>query len=105
MPCVFNLHFILELIIDRFDQEPFTKQDFVQIRHELVFHIRLDGSNQPEFRLSGVEKWRRCERSAAIQASVRAFASLEHANSPFKKSGLLPASQARGRNDAAGRCS
>ena len=61
--------------------------------------------NLPEFRLSGVEKWRRCERSAAIQASVGAFASLEHANSPFKKSGLLPASQARGRNDAAGRCS
>lgn len=48
MARMFDLGDILELIVDGFDQRAFSQQNFVSHRHQFVFHILLDFSNELE---------------------------------------------------------
>ena len=46
MARMFDLGDILELIVDGFDQRAFSQPNFVGHRHQFVFHILLDFSNE-----------------------------------------------------------
>jgi len=46
MATVFDLRDVFELVIDRFDDDPFAQEPLVRARDQAVFHIPLDGGKQ-----------------------------------------------------------
>ncbi len=46
MPRMFNLCDVLQLVIDSFNQRPFSENNFIGYAHEGVSHVVLDFGNQ-----------------------------------------------------------
>lgn len=46
MASMFNLRYIFQLIIHRFDDGAFSQEEFIHQRHELVFHVFLNLGDQ-----------------------------------------------------------
>ena len=46
MPGMLDLRNIFQLVIDGFDDIPFSEQDLVNQREQFIFHIFSDGSDE-----------------------------------------------------------
>ena len=46
MACMFNLRNIFELIVDGFNDRPFSQQNFIDERHQSIFHVGFQPGHQ-----------------------------------------------------------